>query len=275
MTLSDNDLEFLVSTVADAGAHEIMPRFRNLSASAISEKTSVVDLVTEADILAEKRITAELLKRFPKAHIVGEEAYDADHSVIPALTQAALAFVIDPIDGTFNYASGFPAFGTLLAVTIKGETVAGIIHDPVMGDTIISVKGAGATLKRKNGSEAKLRVADAVDLSQMVGVFSWGHSFEERRPIIAANLTKAKMALSLNCSAHEYWLVSTGKLHFIGHEKLMPWDHLAGVLTHQEAGGYTAKFDGTPYRPGDVSGGILSAPDKDSWKMLRREIVGL
>jgi len=47
------------------------------------------------------------------------------------------------------------------------------------------------------------------------------------------------------------------------------------VLTHQEAGGYTAKFDGTPYRPGDLTGGILSAPDKDSWKMLRREIVGL
>ncbi|WP_284778308.1 inositol monophosphatase [Agrobacterium sp. lyk4-40-TYG-31] len=275
MTLSDTDLDFLISTVADAGVNEIMPRFRNLSASDISQKTSVVDLVTEADVLAEKRITAALLSRFPKAHIVGEETYDADHSVIPALTSADLAFVIDPVDGTFNYASGFPAFGTLLAVTVKGETVAGIIHDPVMGDTIVAVKGAGATLKRKNGSDAKLRVAQSVSLSEMVGIFSWGHSFEERRPVIAANMTKAKMALSLNCSAHEYWLVTTGKLHFIGHEKLMPWDHLAGVLAHQEAGGHTAKFDGTPYRPGDLTGGILSAPDKESWKMLRREIVGL
>lgn len=275
MTLSDSDLEFLVSTVADAGVNDIIPRFRNLSASDISEKNSVIDLVTEADILAEKRITAALLERFPKAHIVGEETYDADHSVIPALIDAPLAFVIDPIDGTFNYASGLPAFGTLLAVTIKGETVAGIIHDPVMGDTIVSVKGAGATLKRKNGSEAKLAVAKPVDLSQMIGVFSWGHSFQDRRPVIAANMTKAKMALTPNCSAYEYWLVSSGKIHFIGHEKLMPWDHLAGVLTHQEAGGYTAKFDGTPYRPGDLTGGILSAPDKESWKMLRREIVGL
>ncbi len=275
MTISDSDLDFLISTVAETGETEIMPRFRNLSASDISEKTSVVDLVTEADILAEKHIMAALLERFPNAHIVGEEAYDADHSVIPALVDAPLAFVIDPIDGTFNYASGFPAFGTLVAVTVKGETVAGIIHDPVMGDTIVSVKGAGARLKRRNGSEAKLSVAKPVDLSQMVGIFSWGHSFEDRRPVIAANLTKAKMALALNCSAHEYWLVASGKLHFIGHEKLMPWDHLAGVLTHQEAGGYTAKFDGTPYRPGDMTGGILSAPDKDSWKMLRREIVGL
>ncbi|WP_320201528.1 inositol monophosphatase family protein [Agrobacterium sp. rho-13.3] len=275
MTFSDSDLDFLIATVTDAGVNEIMPRFRNLSASAISEKTSVIDLVTEADILAEKHITAAILERFPKAHIVGEETYDSDHSVIPALVDAELAFVIDPIDGTFNYASGFPAFGTLLAVTIKGETVAGIIHDPVMGDTIVSVKGAGATLKRKQGTEAKVQVAEAVDLSQMVGLYSWGATHPDRRPVIAANMTKAKMALSLNCSAHEYWLVSSGKLHFIGHEKLMPWDHLAGVLTHQEAGGYTAKFDGTPYRPGDLTGGILSAPDKESWKMLRREIVGL
>ncbi|WP_296085474.1 inositol monophosphatase family protein [uncultured Agrobacterium sp.] len=275
MTLSDSDVDFLVATVADAGASEIMPRFRNLSASAISEKTSAVDLVTEADILAEQRITAALLQRFPSAHIVGEEAYDADRSVIPALRDAPLAFVIDPVDGTFNFASGFPAFGTLLAVTVKGETVAGIIHDPVMGDSIVSVKGAGAVLKRENGSEAKMRVAEAVGLTDMVGIFSWGHSHPDRRPMIAANMAKTKMALSLNCSAHEYWLVAAGKLHFIGHEKLMPWDHLAGVLTHQEAGGHTAKLDGTPYRPGDTEGGILSAPDRESWKMLRREILGL
>ncbi len=275
MTLSDSDVDFLVATVADAGASEIMPRFRNLSASAISEKTSAVDLVTEADILAEQRITAALLQRFPSAHIVGEEAYDADRSVIPALRDAPLAFVIDPVDGTFNFASGFPAFGTLLAVTVKGETVAGIIHDPVMGDSIVSVKGAGAVLKRENGSEAKMRVAEAVGLTDMVGIFSWGHSHPDRRPMIAANMAKTKMALSLNCSAHEYWLVAAGKLHFIGHEKLMPWDHLAGVLTHQEAGGHTAKLDGTPYRPGDTEGGILSAPDRESWTMLRREILGL
>lgn len=275
MTLSDSDLDFLVSTVAAVGAEEILPRFRNLSAGAISEKSSTVDLVTEADLLAEKTITAALLSRFPKAHIVGEEAYEADQSAVPALADAPLAFVIDPIDGTFNFASGFPAFGTLLAVTVKGETVAGIIHDPVMADTIIAVKGEGAYLVRKNGTRAKLTVADPVPLSEMVGIFSWGHSHIDRRPVIAANMAKTKMALSLNCSAHEYWLVSTGKLHFIGHEKLMPWDHLAGVLVHQEAGGYTARFDNTPYRPGDVTGGILSAPDKESWRMLRREIAAL
>ncbi len=53
----------------------------------------------------------------------------------------------------------------------------------------------------------------------------------------------------------------------------MPWDHLAGVLIHEEAGGVTAKFDGSPYRPGEVNGGILSAPDAESWNLILAEIV--
>jgi myo-inositol-1(or 4)-monophosphatase len=81
--------------------------------------------------------------------------------------------------------------------------------------------------------------------------------------------------LAFNCSAYEYWMVASGKMHFIGHAKLMPWDHLAGVLAHQEAGGHTAKFDGTPYRPGETTGGIISAPDRESWQLIRREIVGI
>jgi myo-inositol-1(or 4)-monophosphatase len=97
---------------------------------------------------------------------------------------------------------------------------------------------------------------------------------EPDRSRISANLSKTRMAFSLNCSAYEYWMVASGKWHFIGHCKLMPWDHLAGVLAHQEAGGYTAKFDGTPYRPGETVGGIISAPDEESWQMIRRDIIG-
>ncbi|MBR0555307.1 inositol monophosphatase [Ciceribacter sp. L1K23] len=275
MSFSDTDIDFLLAIVREAGVHDIMPRFRNLGSADISEKASSVDLVTEADLDAEKRITAAIRARFPSAHIVGEEAYAADPGVIDGLAEAPLAFVIDPVDGTFNFASGLPAFGTLLAVTVAGETVAGLIHDPVLGDTLVAVKGAGARLRRYDGQTMPIRVAAPVDLGEMVGIFSWGHSAPARRPLIAANMSRIRMALSLNCSAHEYWLAATGKVHFIGHEKLMPWDHLAGVLVHQEAGGHTAKLDGTPYRPGETTGGILSAPDLDSWTMIRREILAL
>ncbi|MBY5396398.1 inositol monophosphatase family protein [Rhizobium leguminosarum] len=275
MTISDQDILFLGDCVREAAQAEIMPRFRNLGAADVSEKTSAIDLVTQADLLAEHRITAALRERFPAALIVGEEAYDADRSVVPALADAELAFVIDPVDGTFNFAAGLPVFGTILAVTVRGETVAGIIHDPVLGDTVTAIKGAGTVLTRQDGQSTKLQVAEPASLNQMVGGMSWGHMDEPDRSRICANMAKIRMTFAFNCSAYEYWMVASGKLHFIGHTKLMPWDHLAGVLAHQEAGGHTAKFDGTPYRPGETVGGIISAPDKESWQLIRREIVGI
>lgn len=274
MTLSDTDFDYLMTTVAEAAALEILPRFRNLEAGDISEKTSAIDLVTEADLLAEKHIAAALKVRFPNALIVGEEAYEADKSVVPALAHAELAFTIDPVDGTFNFAAGLPVFGTILAVIANGETIASIIHDCVLGDTVTAMKGGGTFLRRRAGQTKRLSVAAPVPLSAMTGAISWGHMDEPERSRIATNLAKTRMAFSLNCSAYEYWMVASGKWHFIGHSKLMPWDHLAGVLAHQEAGGHTAKFDGTPYRPGETTGGIISAPDEDSWQTIRREIIG-
>ncbi|MDK4703595.1 inositol monophosphatase family protein [Rhizobium sp. CNPSo 4062] len=273
MNFSDTDFDYVMTIVAEAASKEIMPRFRNLDAGDISEKTSAIDLVTEADLLAERHITAALKVRFPKAVIVGEEAYEADKSVVPALAHAELAFTIDPVDGTFNFAAGLPAFGTIVAVVANGETIASIIHDPVLGDTLTSMKGGGTFLRRQTGQARRLAVAAPVPLSAMTGAISWGHMDEPDRSRINANLSKARMAFSLNCSAYEYWMVASGKWHFIGHSKLMPWDHLAGVLAHQEAGGYTTKFDGTPYKPGETTGGIISAPDEESWRMIRREII--
>ena len=138
-----------------------------------------------------------------------------------------------------------------------------------------AIKGAGAFLTRQDGQSNRLRVAEPASLSQMVGGISWGHMDDPDRSRIAANMAKIKMTFAFNCSAYEYWMVASGKLHFIGHAKLMPWDHLAGVLAHQEAGGHTAKFDGTPYRPGETTGGIISAPDRESWQLIRREIIGI
>ncbi|MDK4723597.1 MULTISPECIES: inositol monophosphatase family protein [Rhizobium] len=274
MTFSDADFDYVMTIVAEAASKEIMPRFRNLDAGDISEKTSAIDLVTEADLLAEKHITTALKARFPAALIVGEEAYEADKTVVPALAHAELAFAIDPVDGTFNFAAGLPVFGTILAIVANGETIGSIIHDSVLGDTVTAMKGGGTFLRRRTGQVRRLSVARPAPLSAMTGAISWGHMDEPDRSRISANLSKTRMAFSLNCSAYEYWMVASGKWHFIGHCKLMPWDHLAGVLAHQEAGGYTAKFDGTPYRPGETVGGIISAPDEESWQMIRRDIIG-
>jgi fructose-1,6-bisphosphatase/inositol monophosphatase family enzyme len=270
---SERDIEFLREIAREAGEAEILPRFRALGEGGVTEKKSSIDLVTDADLLAEQRITARLRERFPKALIVGEEACEANPGLIAELADADLAFVIDPVDGTFNFTAGLPVFGTILGVVSKGETIAGLIHEPVVGDTLIAMKGAGARVISKSGAENTARVIAPRTLSSMVGTISINDVELDTRKRIAGNLAKTKMAFGYNCSAYEYWLLATGKVDFIGHFKLMPWDHLAGVLIHQEAGGYSAKHDGTPYRPGETTGGILSAPDKDLWNEILREVV--
>jgi fructose-1,6-bisphosphatase/inositol monophosphatase family enzyme len=270
---SERDIEFLCEIAREAGETEILPRFRALGEGGVTEKKSSIDLVTDADLLAEQRITARLRERFPKALIVGEEACEANPGLIAELADADLAFVIDPVDGTFNFTAGLPVFGTILGVVSKGETIAGLIHEPVVGDTLIAMKGAGARVISKSGAENTARVIAPRTLSSMVGTISINDVELDTRKRIAGNLAKTKMAFGYNCSAYEYWLLATGKVDFIGHFKLMPWDHLAGVLIHQEAGGYSAKHDGTPYRPGETTGGILSAPDKDLWNEILREVV--
>lgn len=273
MSFAERDIGLLRDILREAGETEILPRFRTLGSDDISEKKSSIDLVTDADLLAEKRITARLREHFPDALIVGEEACETNPGLIGALADARLAFVIDPVDGTFNFTAGLPVFGTILGVVAGGETVAGLIHDPVLGDTLVASKGAGSRLISSAGVETKVQVIAPRSLASMVGTISINDIGRADRLRIAGNLGKTKMAFAYNCSAYEYWLAATGKVDFIGHFKLMPWDHLAGVLIHQEAGGYTAKHDGTPYRPGETSGGILSAPNKDLWHEILREVV--
>ena len=272
MTFDDKIIDSLADLLAEAATVEIMPRFRTLEDDQIRQKTSPVDLVTEGDVAAEKYITRVLRQRFPGALVVGEEAYEEDRTLLDSLGSADLAFVIDPIDGTFNFASGIPLFGVMLAVVQKGETVAGIIHDPVGKDWLIGAKGAGAHLRAPSGATRKVRVADPAPIHEMSGGVSWQYVEEPLRSTLARNHAKCRSQFGYRCAAHEYHLLATGHAHFVMYNKLMPWDHLAGVLIHQQAGGYAARLDGSAYLPSHLGGGLLVAPDKASWDEIRREL---
>jgi fructose-1,6-bisphosphatase/inositol monophosphatase family enzyme len=89
------------------------------------------------------------------------------------------------------------------------------------------------------------------------------------RAVVTANLSRAGVAACYRCAAHEYRLAAAGHYDFLVYSKLMPWDHAAGWLLHREAGGYSARFDGTPYRPTILDGGLICAPDEASWHALR------
>ncbi|TPL90164.1 inositol monophosphatase family protein [Mesorhizobium sp. B2-3-12] len=272
MTFDDTAIDWLAGILAEAAQAEIMPRFRRLSDGDVRRKTSAADLVTEADVNAERLITARLRERYPSAMVVGEEACSDNPALLDGLGDAELAFTVDPVDGTFNFASGVPLFGVMLAVVVRGETVAGIIHDPVGKDSLIAAKGAGSHIRHAHGSLEKVHVAAPVPISQMTGAVSWQYLEEPERSRLARNQTKALSQFAYRCAAHEYRLLASGHAHFVVYNKLMPWDHLPGVLIHQEAGGHAARIDGSAYLPSHVDGGLLVAPDQDSWQDLRREL---
>jgi myo-inositol-1(or 4)-monophosphatase len=251
-----------------------MPRFRKLAIDDVREKKSAHDLVTEGDLAAEKAITDALRARYPDALIVGEEAAEANPDLIEGLRDADFGFVIDPIDGTFNFVSDVPVFGTILAVVAKGECIAGIIHYPTSGESMIASVGAGSRLLENDGRTRPIRVADPVPLEDMVGTISWGFMAEPMRSRVAVNLARIAVSFAMRCSAWEYRLAASGKVHFIGANRLLPWDHLAGDLIHREAGGYSARFDGSSYRPGMTAGGLISAPNRQSWQEIRTRIIG-
>lgn len=269
MNFDDSHIDSLADLLAETAGKEILPRFRRLDRSRVRQKTSRVDLVTEGDLAAERMVTAALRERYPGALVIGEEAVSVDASLLEGLAGADLAFVLDPIDGTFNFASGVPLFGVMLAVSVKGETVAGIIHDPIGGDWILAGRGTGSFIRGRDRSLTPVHVAEPVEVSQMTGSVSWQFLDEPMRSRVAGNHTKCLGQMNYKCAAHEYRVISEGYADFACFTKVMPWDHLAGVLIHSEAGGYSAKLDGAPYRVGDTTGQLLIAPDRDSWAALK------
>jgi fructose-1,6-bisphosphatase/inositol monophosphatase family enzyme len=268
MEFSSRDLRALAEILRRAAATEIMPRFRRLPAGGVRNKTGPLDLVTDADEAAEARITRELEQAFPGCLVVGEEAASADPGSIGRLASANLAFTIDPIDGTSNYAAGLPLFGVMAAVVARGETVAAIILDPVCDSYSAALRGGGATEYAADGSTAALRVARPAPVAAMTGMVSWRVMPAPMRARVMPALLGFAQVWDHRCAAHEYRALIAGHSHFVVFNRLMPWDHLPGVLLHQEAGGVCAKFDRTPYRAGEVAGGLICAGDESAWSQI-------
>jgi fructose-1,6-bisphosphatase/inositol monophosphatase family enzyme len=274
MQFSKNDALRIDAILAQVAATEIMPRFQRLAAHQVRQKSSSFDLVTEADEAAEQVISDQLRAAFPGCTIVGEEATAKDPSLLKGIAAAELAFIVDPIDGTRNFVAGLPLFGVMLAATVRGEVVLSAIHEPVCLDTAFALKGEGAWIQRKDGLTVDLRVAEPAPLSQMEAMACTNFLPEPLRTAVNGNLSRIGMTSTLRCAAHEYRMVAAGHCHLLFYNKLMPWDHAAGWLLHREAGGYSAHFDGSAYEPTHLTGGLICAPDKESWQLARDALLG-
>ena len=266
---SGNQLAELALLLQAAARVEIMPRFRRLEAADIRSKSGPLDLVTEADEAAERMIELGLRHMFPGCEVVGEEAAAANPGLLAAIGKSDLVFVVDPIDGTANYAAGLPLFATMAAAIRGSEVVAAVIHDPVGDDTAFALRGEGAWMTASDGTRTELRVAKPVEVGEMTGALSWRYLPDPLRQTVCSRLPLLGAAWDYRCAGHEYRMLAAGHCHFLMFNRLLPWDHAPGWLLHREAGGYSAQFDGRRYVPTVTAGGLLCTPDEASWHDMR------
>ncbi len=160
----------------------------------------------------------------------------------------------------------------MLSVVSKGETVAGIIFDPMGNDWVIAEKGSGAWLCSADGSQTQLQVVPSPELSQMVGIANTGYFDVETRRRILNNLADVRLFTSYRCAAHEYRIFCGGHMHFLMYNKLMPWDHLAGTLISQESGCLRCPLRRFSLSAKPCEWRLAAGPGKETWTVLRERI---
>ena len=266
----DEDLKAgLIAAVRAAARARILPRFRALAEGEVATKSSHSDLVTRADTEAEADITAAVRALWPEAEVLGEEAISADKSLRPRMALAEHAVVIDPVDGTWNFAKGLTVFGMLLAVLHRGRPAWGMLYDPVIDDWIEAGAEGPAEMVTASGTRRVLRTSTETRIGRMTGYLALGLYPRSVQARIAAELPAFSRVSSLRCACHEYRMVAQGHVEFcLSGPSPHPWDHAAGALAVERAGGVVRFLDGSRYDASRDKGVILAAASEPLWQDL-------
>lgn len=268
MTVITPALDKAVSDLLVQVAHDIvLPRFQNLAAHEVQEKAAD-DLVTIADKESEERLSEALAAILPEADIVGEEACAADPGVMTKLGKG-LHWIIDPIDGTGNFAAGHAPFGIMVALANQGDTLGGWIYDPLGHRLCTAFLGRGAFINGRKvssqGSGEKMPVA---------GISTLFLQAEERDRLISRTHDKLRLVDIPRCAAEQYPRLVLGQNDISVFERTLPWDHAAGTLLLNEAGGKCCRIDGSPYLIGDDRKGMLAASTPALWDRAAEILYG-
>lgn len=257
MSVLDREILALMRDVAE---RIIMPRHKALKATEIIEKADD-DLVTIADREAEVALAEGLAKLHPEAAIVGEESVHADPSVMDRLS--GTCWIIDPIDGTSNFASGTGHFGIMVALAEEGFAQGGWIYDPQRDRFCAAHRGQGARIDGETVT-ARASGANPPRLAAMKKFMTPEHRrrFELE---IAPNYT---LVHAPGAACEQYPLTVLGEHDVAIYERTLPWDHAAGSLFLNEAGGACLRLDGTPYRVDDGRRGMVGAASRELFDQL-------
>lgn len=230
-------LSFAIETARDAGRLLLEKFDRGIAV----HKKGDINLVTEADLASEALIIERIRSHYPKHAILAEESGEA--VVIGGDT--TWKWIIDPLDGTTNYAHGYPCWCVTIALEYNGEVVIGVTYDPTRNELFAAEKGRGATLNGKT-----IRVSDTDKLGDSLIVTGFPYDIKQRDNF-ARHLTE--MLLSSRgvrrdgSAAIDMAYIACGRFDGFWEEGLNPWDVAAGVLLIEEAGGQVSYYNGSKF----------------------------
>ncbi|MFH9657659.1 inositol monophosphatase family protein [Streptomyces sp. NPDC017248] len=247
--------EFLARRSADveeavrkAAAAEILPRFRRLAAHEVDQKSGPHDLVTDADRLAELRLTEDLGALLPGSVVVGEEAVHADPAVYEALQGDAPVWIVDPVDGTRQFVHGDDGFCTLVALAHRGTVLASWTYAPAREQFATAVRGHGAFL------DGRRLFAGPPEPGRDLAVAT-SHPYyttDDQKRALGALRTAGVAPRACGSAGLEYLAVARGESDAVAFSWEAAWDHAAGLLLVEEAGGAHLTLTGEPFR---ITGG--------------------
>ena len=230
-------LNFAIETAQEAG-HILLEKFGRITTVT---KKGDIDLVTEADLASEHHIIERIKSYYPKHSILAEESGEA----VVIGGDSTWKWIIDPLDGTTNYAHGYPCFCVTLALEHDGEIVIGVTFDPTREELFAAERGRGATLNGK-----PIRVSSTDKLGDSLIVTGFPYDFKARKNF-AQHLTdfllSSRGVRRDGSAAIDMAYVACGRFDGFWEEGLNPWDVAAGKLLIEEAGGMVTYYDGSKF----------------------------
>ena len=258
----------VAAVMRQATDRAILPRYQTLAAHEVTAKAAD-DMVTVADTEAEAILAEGLARLMPDATIVGEEAAHADPALMERLGDA-LCWIIDPLDGTNNFAAGKPPFGVLVALAEAGETIAGWIWDPLRQRLCHAHRGHGAFI-----GEERIH-AHTSGQQPPIAAISLMFADQAQREALKTHIAPHYTLVDIpRCAAEQYPRIALGENDISIFERTLAWDHAAGVLFLNEAGGKAARPDGSPYRVDEDRKGLIGAANPALWDELAARMAAL
>ena len=225
--LEQTQIDRVSRAMVEIAATAIVPRFQALAAHEIALK-GPNDYVTAADLEAEALLAPALSAIVPGSVVVGEEAVAKDRSVLDRLATSGAVWIVDPLDGTGNFAQGRRPFCSIVALAVAGRTVAGWILEPLTGDLLVASLGQGARFNAAPATLAGGRMASV-----------YGNKLRKR----AAASGAFDGFVDERCAGAVYLDLARGRIGCAAFTRTLPWDHAAGTLAVGEMGGTSAFLD--------------------------------